>query len=161
MKYPCLLGLATNRDRDQTLPCNCIPTIIFFCQGTKATICVQRTPITAVSRQNEGRCGVEVGVGCRADSPIKFLMYRKCLFEFNYSVFENFCAANEFCAKHGQHCLAHALYSVTATGLQPLFAVGIYTFTATRRNVNTQNSTNRHERCSDNAPNSMRVPKPN
>jgi hypothetical protein len=42
--------------------------------------------------------------------------------------------------------------------MRPHFALGIYTFTATRGNVNTQNSTNRHERCSDNAPNSTRVP---
>jgi hypothetical protein len=37
------------------------------------------------------------------------------------------------------------------------FAVGIYTFTAVRRNRNTQNPFNRRERCSENAPNSTRV----
>jgi hypothetical protein len=29
----------------------------------------------------------------------KFLMYSKCVFGFNYSEFENLCAANEFWAK--------------------------------------------------------------
>jgi hypothetical protein len=36
----------------------------------------------------------------------KFLMYSKCVFRFNYSVFENLCAANEFWAKPGRRCLA-------------------------------------------------------
>ena len=38
------------------------------------------------------------------------------------------------------------------------FAIGIYTFTATKRNGNTQDSINCHERCSANAPNSTLVP---
>jgi hypothetical protein len=37
------------------------------------------------------------------------------------------------------------------------FAVGVHTFTTRKGNVNTQDSTNRHERCSDSAPKSTRV----
>jgi hypothetical protein len=42
--------------------------------------------------------------------------------------------------------------------MRPHFAVGIYTFTARKADVNTQDLINRHERCSANAPNSTRVP---